>query len=183
MRRGSRLSKPLLRQPIETGPLCQSGWGQCEAGAQSGWENVQQQPALQPAERFHRTPRLELGHVLAERFDQFSVLNARWTRSLAGPAIQAEIEMILDRFIQFQLAVNDAAHQVNAAAWAIGFQPVLDVGRTSRRAKSAVDAVENEFVVDGWAASGQDIERRFFRECNAHRERDPPGRLFPWRKQ
>ena len=95
---------------------------------------LQHHETLQCVERLEHPARLQLGHECAERLDQFAVLHAGRAGRLAGPAIEAEIEVLLDRVVEFELAVDHVAHQVNAAARAIGLVAGFDVGRTRGRA-------------------------------------------------
>src|SRR5262249_44040822 len=82
----------------------------------------------------------------------FAVLYAGRAGRLAGPAVEAQVEVAADVGVQVELAVGDGAHQVNAAARAVGLVAQLDVGGTGGGAEAAVDAGEEQRVVDAVAA-------------------------------
>ena len=86
--------------------------------------------------------------VNAERFDQPTVLHSRGTGGLTASAVQTEVQMPCDRLSQLQPTVDDGSHQVNAAAGTIVFVAGLQIGGACRRAQPAVNAVEEEIVVD-----------------------------------
>ena len=56
--------------------------------------------------------------------------------------------MFLDGLVEFEFAVNDIPHQVDAAARTVGLIARLDVGRACRRTETAMDTIEHEFVID-----------------------------------
>ena len=75
-----------------------------------------------------------------ERLDHLAVLNARGAGRLAGPAIEAELEVLAHARPHRQPTVGDRPHQVDSSARAVVLVASLDVGRTARRAEPAVDA-------------------------------------------
>ena len=58
-------------------------------------------------------------HRHAERLDELAVLHAGRAGRFAGAAIEAQVEMAANAVVQLQLAVGDAAHEVDAAARAV----------------------------------------------------------------
>src|SRR5699024_8708745 len=50
--------------------------------------------------------------------------------------------------VQLDGAIHDGSHQVDASARAVGLVAGLDVGGTRTRTEAAVDAVEDQFVVE-----------------------------------
>jgi hypothetical protein len=97
----------------------------------------------QATECLHRPSGFQPGEVVAERFDQLAILHPGRTGRLACPAVQAQVEVLLDGVVQFELPVDDAAHEVDAAARAVAFEPVLDIRRACGGAEPAVDTVED----------------------------------------
>src|SRR5262249_51975450 len=83
-----------------------------------------------------------------ERLDDPAVLHARRAGRLAGPAIEAEVEVVADVRAQPEPAVGHGAHQVDPTAGAVVLVAGLDVGRAARGAEAAVDAVRIERVVE-----------------------------------
>ena len=67
------------------------------------------------------------------------------------------------RGVEFQPAVGHAAHQIDAAARAVVLVARFDVRRAGRRAQSAMDAVEQQLVVEGRAGIGG--RRRWSSDC------------------
>ena len=100
------------------------------------------------------------GHRDLERLDDLAVLHAGGAGRLAGPAVEAEVEVLADPLGHGEAAVGDAAHQVNAAARAVVLVAGLDVGRAGGRAEAAMDAVLEEAVVDLPGEPGQ-VDPRF----------------------
>ena len=165
---GSSAAGRSCERASRAGPLREPGRRERQPSPRPRRENVQQHPALKRVERLHRPARLQLGHVLAERLDELAVLHAGRAGRLTRPAIQAEVEVALDRVVELELAVDDVAHQVDAAAGAVGLVAVLDVRRARGGTEPAVDAVENQFVVDVRAVVGQDGEGGLrWRETNS----------------
>ena len=93
-------------------------------------------------------------HRDAKRLDQLAVLHAGGTGGFAGAAIEAELEMPLDARRELQPPVGDGPHQVDAAARTIVLVASFDVRRAGRRAEAAVDAVEQQVVVEDCAGVG-----------------------------
>src|SRR5262245_51140265 len=73
--------------------------------------------------------------------------------------------MLLDGLVEFQLAVDDIAHQVDASPGTVGLVAGLDVGGTGGRAQAAVDAVEHQLVVDDWPLPRSSRERERGHRC------------------
>ena len=90
-----------------------------------------------------------------ERLDQLAVLDARRAGRLAGPAIEAELEVPADVGPHRQPAVGHGPHQVDPPARAVVLVAGLDVRRAARRAEAAVDAFLEVPVVD---LPGQPVE-------------------------
>ena len=93
-------------------------------------------------------------HRHAERLDQLAVLHAGGARRFARPAIEAQLQVPPHAVVQLQLAVGHAAHQIDAPARAVVLVARLDVRRARRRAQPAVDAVEQQLVVERSAGIG-----------------------------
>ena len=157
-------------QPIEAGPLRQPGRGQRQPGADATVENAEEHLPLNPRHRPRAAARVQMFHVFAERFDEFAVLHAGRAGGLAGPAVQAKIEVALHGVVEFEDAVDHLAHEVNAAARGIGFVSRFHVSRARRGAQPAVDAIEDEFVIDvrfgrGHRQCGLSRSEQSHREC------------------
>ncbi len=56
--------------------------------------------------------------------------------------------MTADLVVRGQASIGDGPHQVNAAAGAVVFVAEFEIGGAGGGAQAAVDAVEEEFVVD-----------------------------------
>src|SRR5262245_16615895 len=96
--------------------------------------------------------------------------------------------MTTDSLSQFQPAVGNGAHQINAAAWAIVLISCFDVGWAGSRTEAAVDAVEEQLVVDPAAGRTwrENLRQRLFdrfrrgrrqsRAHNTHWNRPKPRR-------
>lgn len=67
--------------------------------------------------------------------------------------------MCLDGWCQFESAIDDSAHEVDASAWSIIFVAGFDIGWAGGGAETAVDAVEKAVVWDGLS---EDRERAVF---------------------
>ena len=90
-------------------------------------------------------------HRQAERLDQPAVVHARGAGRLARPAVEAQLQMPLERPVGFEPAVGHQPHQVDPAARAVVLVAQFGVRRARRRTQAAVDAVEKQVVVDGAA--------------------------------
>ncbi len=98
------------------------------------------------------------------RVDSFSGLLINYMKERDIPLIikglraisdfEAEFQMATDFGRELQPTVGDGPHEVDAAAGAVVFVAEFDVGRASGGAEAAVDAVEEEFVVDASAGVG-----------------------------
>ena len=87
-------------------------------------------------------------HVDPKGLDQLAVLNAGGTGCFAGPAIEAEFQMPPYMLIQWQAFIGDCPHQVDTAARTVIFVSQFGVGRTSRRAKAAMDTIQEVVVIN-----------------------------------
>lgn len=104
---------------------------------------------LEPAvRRPFAVPRVLLLDFDTERFDQPAILHARRAGRFAAPAVEAEIQMSADLVGQFQPAVGDRPHQIDSPARAVVFVAGLQIRRARGGAQTAVDAVQEPFVVD-----------------------------------
>ena len=81
---------------------------------------------------------------LPGRLDQPVVLHAGGTRSHAGHAPEAEIEVPDDGRVERDRAVQVRLHQLDPAAWRVHLLAPEKVGRARRQAEAAVDAVARE---------------------------------------
>src|SRR5262245_30046894 len=72
---------------------------------------------------------------------------------------------MFDRRIEGHAAVDHAAHQIDAAAGTVGLQSCFHVSRAGRGTKPAVDAVEQEFVVNVRLGGN---ERQCGANCSGH---------------
>ena len=87
-------------------------------------------------------------HGDAERFDELSVLHAGGASGFARAAIEAEFQVAANSIVEFELAIGDAAHEIDAAAGALVLVARFHVGWAGGRAEAAVDAVEQQLVVE-----------------------------------
>jgi hypothetical protein len=87
-------------------------------------------------------------HFNAEGFEEPAVLNTAGAGCFAAAAIETGVEVPADGLGERQSAVDDGAHEIDAAAGAVIFIPGFDVCGTGGCAKAAVDAVEKAFVGD-----------------------------------
>ena len=138
----------LLSEPVEAGPLHEPRRGERDAVPPAIREDVEQQEPLERVERLYLPAGFRFIHEHAERLDELAVLHAGRARGLARPAVQAQIEVLLHVVVEWQRAVDDLPHEVDAAARANRPRSGLDVGGATRGAEPAVDAIEHEFVVD-----------------------------------
>src|SRR5262249_26439535 len=85
----------------------------------------------------------------------------RRARAFARPAVEAQVEVAAHVGVHLQLAVGDRAHQVDAAARAVGLVAQLDVGGAGGRTQAAVDTIKEQFVVDAGTVlrGGQAVQR------------------------
>ncbi len=142
-----------IEQPQTLGPLvdpqalCQAHRGHGQADPVPIREDPQQDQLPEPVEPLGRAG-VALVHGQPKGLDQPPVLHARRTRRLAGPAIQAEIQVAPKPPGDAQLAFGDQAHQVDSAAGAVVFVAQLGVRRARGRAQPAVHALEEQAVLD-----------------------------------
>jgi predicted DNA-binding protein len=92
--------------------------------------------------------RLCLLHVDAERLDELAVLNTRRASRFARPAIEAEIEVMANLRREIDAAIRQGSHEIDPAARTVHLGAQFDIRRARRKAKSAMNAVEEEFVID-----------------------------------
>ena len=90
-------------------------------------------------------------NLSAGTLDNFSVLHAGWARSFARSAVEAKVEMAPDLLVQRDTPVGDGPHEINTAAWAIVLIAQLDVSGARGGAKTAMNAIQKEFIVDAGA--------------------------------
>ena len=141
-----------LRQPDLLGQAQSPGLlepaGRGERGldpAGVGEEVVEDQPLEQAGPVRGRRRSVE-GDL--ERLDQFAVLDARRAGGLAGPAVEAEVEVVADLGRDADPAVGHRPHQVDPAPGAVVLVASLDVSGATRGAEAAVDAVLEPAVGD-----------------------------------
>src|SRR5262249_48069462 len=84
----------------------------------------------------------------AEGLNETAVLDSRRAGGFTTAAIEAEGEGLFDFTGQFESAVPHGPHQIDAPAGAVILVPRFQIRRTRRRAESAVNAIEELFVVD-----------------------------------
>ena len=113
---------------------------------------------LQPADV--ERPRRHLRDVHAKRLNQFAILDAGRARRFARPAVEAQVEMVMNLVIQLQAAVGNGAHEVDAAARAIRFEAKLEVCRASRGAQAAMHAIQEQLIVDAGLLRLGGVHRR-----------------------
>ena len=107
------------------------------------WNSIQRWTQIE-----RRKDRAESGHVFLVRADDLAVLHAGRTGRLAGPALQAQIEMLPHLVGQFGSAVGDGPPQIDAAARTVVLVAGFDVGWTRTQTQTAVNAVHEQLVVD-----------------------------------
>ncbi len=114
-----------------------------ERGAQAApvREDLEDQP---PQQALTGRPAMVLLDVRAGRLDQAVVLDARRARGHARHAAEAAVEVLDDGVGQRHRAVDEAAHQVDAAARRVHLLVPERVGRARRQAEAAVDAVGDQ---------------------------------------
>lgn len=135
-------------QAIELQRLEQASGEQCPAEAIAPGEQSVEYPAVEPV----------IGgvfccgcllHFDAEGFEESAVLDSAGAGGFAAAAVEAGVEVSLDSGCEFESAIDDSAHEVDASAGAIVFVTGFDVGRAGGGTESAVDAVEKTVVGDG----------------------------------
>ena len=116
-------------------------------------KQAEQDVAVKPIVGFGlcRQPLSGLCHRDAERLDQLAVLHAGGAGRFAGTAVEAQLEVALDARRELEPTVGHGPHQIDAAARAVVLVAGLDVRRTGRRAQTAMDAVEQQVVVEDCA--------------------------------
>src|SRR5207248_2447131 len=113
-----------------------------------------------------------------ERLDDPAVLDPRRTGRLAGPAVQAELQVLADARPHLEPAVGDRAHQVDPAARTVILVAGLEVRRTARRAQTAMDTFLVATIRD-LLREPIEVDRRRRHGLVARRAR---GRLFHRRR-
>ena len=147
-RAGARAATPALRHGGATAASGANGAGrrqppERERGAQPAAvrEDLEDQPAQQALAGRAAVVLLD---VRARRLDQAVVLDARRARGHARHAAEAAVEVLDDGVGQRHRAVDEAAHQVDAAARRVHLLVPERVGRARRQAEAAVDAVGDQ---------------------------------------
>lgn len=135
-------------QLIEIEFLEQACGQQCPAEAISPGEQSVEDPAVEPVVSGVFCSWCLL-HFDSKGFQQSAVLNSAGAGGFAAAAVEAGIEVSLDSRGQFESAIDDGSHQVDASAGAIIFVSGFHVGWTGCGAESAVDAVQKAVVWDG----------------------------------
>ena len=75
-------------------------------------------------------------------------MDAAGTGRFTSTAIKAQVEMVFDIGVERNAAIDDATHEVDAATGGVHLGTELDVSRASGGTQAAMDAVEEEFVID-----------------------------------
>ena len=143
-----------LQQFHQAGPLGDAGPGSKRAAqlARIG-KQAEQNVAVKPIVALSRWP-VGRVHRHAEWLDELAVLHAGGARRFARAAIEAQLEMPAHAVVELELAIGHAAHEIDAAARALVLVARFDVRRTRGRAQAAVDAVEQQLVVERSAGIG-----------------------------
>ena len=136
-RQQSQFLRELGRRESKTKPI--------RVGKQAE-ENVAMKPIL-----VLRRPFVHFFHRHAERLDQFAVLHARRAGRLARAAVEAELQMSAHMIVQRQPAIGDRPHQIDPSPRTVVLVAGFDVRRARRRAKPAMDAIQEQTVVDARA--------------------------------
>ena len=90
----------------------------------------------------------------AERLDQAAVFHARGTSRFARPAIETHVEMPPHAIGESAAAVGHHPHQLDAAARAVVLVAKLGERRATRRAQPAVNASQEQIVIDARGGVG-----------------------------
>ena len=85
---------------------------------------------------------------IKKRLDQLAILNTGRASRLAGAAVQAQIEMASHFVVAIQPAIGDRSHQIDSTTRTIVLVPKLDIRRTGCGAKSTMDAIQKQVVVN-----------------------------------
>jgi len=80
------------------------------------------------------------GDLGAYGFDEVVILHAGGTGGFARAADEAAVEVFEDDGAGGDFAVGDGFHQVDAAAWGVGFIEGFEIGGADGEAKAAMDA-------------------------------------------